>query len=336
MRRLLPVAAVALLLTAGAQAASSKRYACLPTPSSAWSPNGHQIAFGSRPICIESVRGSDPRRIFVGGDGVDQLAWSSEHRMYFSANGSLFSIDPAERRLTTVAGAISDPSFSLDRRGTRAAYGCSGDPHSAQPVTVLDLPTRKQTLIGGSIYDNCSPTLSPDGRRVAFERIAGRDGDWSFGRGIWVASSNGSSLRRITSGGGNPVWSPQGGEIAYWIGSPPGPPGWGKLMLVAPARGTSRTILAHGVQRLLPNSWSPNGKLIAFIDKRGGLSLVSPSSGSVRGLPWLGYVGGIAWSPDSRQFLMNAGTLHPACATLWRFELSSGRHFRIVRHCAAK
>jgi TolB protein len=62
---------------------------------------------------------------------------------------------------------------------------------------------------GGAAF---APSFSPDGKRIAY--ASSRQGNMD----IWVANVDGSSARRLTSGGAldtAPTWSPTGQEIAF-------------------------------------------------------------------------------------------------------------------------
>jgi hypothetical protein len=61
-----------------------------------------------------------------------------------------------------------------------------------------------------------SPAFSPDGKRLAFERVYG---DYeSAGPGpseLWVMDADGSNPRLLAPEGVRPVWSPDGATIAF-------------------------------------------------------------------------------------------------------------------------
>jgi TolB protein len=144
----------------------------------------------------------------------------------------------------------------------------------------------QRRLIRSSAWEG-SPTWSPDGRRIAFERsgdgvwVANADGTgerqvmaasvtlgltWSpngkriaygrFGGGIWVMNADGTGQRRLTrSTDVNPDWSSKG-EIAFWR--------WGGGIWTMNADGTGqRRLIRSGLGEDDP-AWSPNGMKIAF------------------------------------------------------------------------
>ena len=102
--------------------------------------------------------------------------------------------------------------------------------------------------------DRCtSPSLSPDGKQVAFARRQGADWD------IWVRDIDGSASRNITAGSHSnnlqPAFSPDGRRVAF-RSSRDG----GGVFLAGAAGGSPRRITNFGYHP----AWSPDGKQIAL------------------------------------------------------------------------
>jgi Tol biopolymer transport system component len=109
--------------------------------------------------------------------------------------------------------------------------------------------------------------FSPDGKSLAFR--SERDGG-----GIYIMEAGGKSVQRLTTGGFNPTWSPDGTEIAYStvqiVADPSARPVQGTLNAVNVATRLRRTLFALG-DAVQPR-WSPNRKRVAYwaFAKRGG------------------------------------------------------------------
>ncbi len=114
------------------------------------------------------------------------------------------------------------------------------------------------------------PSLSPDGRSVAFVSDHGGQPD------IWVGLVTGGSLVRITNDPNlkyRPRWSPDGSKIAY---ARLNEAGIYDIWIVPAFGGTPRKILTGGGDP----AWSPDGRFLAFTNHVTGSIWICDATGS--------------------------------------------------------
>lgn len=341
----------------GSVAAKTAVTPCMAIRNPVSSPDGTQIAYyGTRwpppphmavanrqlqAFCVADANGKNaqPLRYTVCDhkcqDFPYQISWMSPNELLYVADGPVYSIAPGSKPKKTGV-RINAPSFTLDAAGDRLASGANfpGCVTCSGPVTVFDLSSGKLVgNVGGKKYDNMFPSLSPDGKRVVFERDATTDSGRTYG--IWIANANGSRVRRLESVGFQPLWSPAGNEIAYV--APFGKGASSSLRLVSPSGGKVRTLVARGVENSGVYSWSPDGKQIAIeVGSRtfGKLAVVNVATGKVRKLLGLYYSPTVSWAPDSKSLLADSWPIPQpkGCSALYRVPVSGGKP-TLLRHC---
>lgn len=107
------------------------------------------------------------------------------------------------------------------------------------------------------------PTLSPDGERMAFR--SEREGG-----GLFVMGATGESVRRVTSQGFYPAWSPDGTRLVYAtepVFDPYSRQGRSELWTVEIVSGAARRLFEGDAVR---PPWSRDGKRIAYWVNAGG------------------------------------------------------------------
>jgi Tol biopolymer transport system component len=144
---------------------------------------------------------------------------------------------------------------------------------------------RNLTPDGGDYRFSGDPSVSPDGTKIAFQRI-----DDPNPNAVYVMNSDGTGLHRVgVKDAGHPVWAPDSGRLAY---STP----VGDDLHVVGADGTNDRVVASDLARF-GYTWSPDGSRIAY-GAETGLQVVLVADGSLSRLAAIPEAWRPAWSPD--------------------------------------
>jgi Tol biopolymer transport system component len=235
-----------------------------PASAPTLSPDGSRIAYRSSLSHADVIAvplGEGPVRTLLGSSRSEQMADSSQ------AGPQIIYV--TDRRgaqeiwLTSLAEGWDRPLFTPDN------FQVDGKPASSF----------------------LSPTLSMDGKRVAFA-AQGEGGNIH----VYTGFVAGGTPVRVTSGSSlelEPAWSPEAGWVAF------GHISGGNLMLAKARPGDGEAIMDLGpIGGSSVPAWSPNGDWIAMHDNHDELTLYSPVGAPSRKLA--GDSGPYAWSRDGK------------------------------------
>ena len=166
-------------------------------------------------------------------------------------------------------------------------------------IFTMDIDGGEPMQITNNRHDSFSPTWSPNGRQIAFNRDSH----------IYVIDADGENLRQLTRHKNNeqdlhPDWSPDGKLIAFDRFTGDAPHRHANIYTVDPVTKVVRKVTDFDFNAQLPK-WSPDGQWILF-QGQGDLHAIRPDGSDKRivakhrlGEPkWLG-----GWSPDGQQIV---------------------------------
>ena len=162
-------------------------------------------------------------------------------------------------KLTSEAGLSDSPALSRD--GKLVAY--SNERDGARDLYVRQIGGGQPIRLTFDGAGNTMPDFSPDGSKIVFR--SNRDGG-----GIYELPTFGGEPRRLTSDGLNPKYSPDGTQVAFWIGDP-------SVAHAVPANGAVWVVSSTGGQPVRVGSmftsarwplWAPDGRHLLMLGYR--------------------------------------------------------------------
>ncbi len=204
-------------------------------PAPDYSPNGKLIAYdsgglgrtGYSHIFVTRANGTHQRQITHGnvvdgdpsfsGPHATRIAFASDrghgHRygiFIMRADGSHIKQLAGSRRKSAI-----QPAFSPN--GKKVAY-TDGDPNDFYDIYVMRADGSHKKRLTKWPYSDDSPSWSPSGKRIIFDRRVGIDSQFE----LFVMRANGTHVRRLTHHRriffGLPEFSPNGRKVAFEAG----------------------------------------------------------------------------------------------------------------------
>jgi len=195
-----------IVATDGSSPASKLIDSSIGADSAAWSPNGTRIA----------ISGKDPKD---GSAGLYVVDVDSARALAGGLRPRLISAQPAR-----TPQSLDDASLVARWDDGGAAGGtdstCTSPTQGALDAFVVNADGSGQRTLAGEVAKEYNPTWSPDGMRLAFQRIVDPS-EYVHGRpctmATWVANADGSNAQRVPGLGSDdgqpPFWSPDGTRL---------------------------------------------------------------------------------------------------------------------------
>jgi Tol biopolymer transport system component len=212
-----------------------------------------------------------PRRL-TKGQIVESPVWTADGKDVIYIAGEITSLRGVYRvrasggtpvQLNGLGDYVTTLAIAL--RGRRLVYARSLRDYNIYRMALPDggRPAGTPTKFLSSTRFEESPTLSPDGRRIAFSSNRGGV------RQIWVADADGSNPIAATNfqGGlaGSPKWSPDGRTIVFDAR----PQGLADIYTISLDGGTPKRLTDNSAEDHVP-SYSADGRWIYFASMRSG------------------------------------------------------------------
>jgi TolB protein len=279
--------------------------------------NGEKVSVEARIWDLKSRKLIFGRRYSGGATYVDRIAHTLANDLvkYFTGKAGAFL--STILYVTEQGGGKEIAAMDFDGRGPRTltshksiAISPNGAGNKAAYTSYvrlypqiwtmsLDGSEKKEVVTG--IELNASPSLSPDGSRIAFAGSAKGNAD------IYSIGIAGGSLQRLTSSRAleaSPAWSPTGRQILYTsdlTGTPQ------IYVMDAEGAGSRRVTFAGNWND--EASWSPDGSRIAFACRNEGdfnICVMDFTTGQTVQVTSEGSNGHPSWSPDGEKIVYSS------------------------------
>jgi Tol biopolymer transport system component len=157
-------------------------------------------------------------------------------------------------QLTPESGLSATPGISHD--GKWIVYSSDRSQPGNLDIWIQPVSGGQASRLTTHPAVDTDPVISPDGKLVAFrsERNGG---------GLYVVGSDGSGERLLVAGGWSPAFSPDGRQIAYWLGTRDDAAPSGQLYLIDTASGQPRRLATDFADARYP-TWNSTGQFLLF------------------------------------------------------------------------
>jgi Tol biopolymer transport system component/DNA-binding winged helix-turn-helix (wHTH) protein len=240
-----------------------------------FSPDARAVAFARKErdtseLYVVTAAGGQPQRLTFDDRRIVGVAWSQDgESLVFDSNragdASLWRV-PAGGGAPEPLGIENALDPSIARQGNRLSYTQYLRDTNIWRFEIPRAPgdaVHAPVNLFPSTRRDGSPSLSPDGSRVAF--ISDRSGSYE----VWTGESDGNGPAQLTSFGGpvtaNPRWSPDGERIAFESHGP----GSTDIYVISAQGGAARSLVSGNFDNVIPN-WSRDGHWLYFASNRGG------------------------------------------------------------------
>jgi eukaryotic-like serine/threonine-protein kinase len=159
---------------------------------------------------------------------------------------------PEPKRITSDVGLTTNPALSRD--GKLLAYASDRGGEGNLDIWLQQLSGGQPIRRTHDPTDEENPEFSPDGNSIVFSRA---------GSGIFVIPALAGGEMQVTESGVEPRFSPDGTQIAYWVGDQFSPDSSGKIFITPLGHGAPAQIAADFADAKYPR-WAPNGTHVLF------------------------------------------------------------------------
>jgi TolB protein len=269
-----------------------------------WDLKSRKLIFGRRysggPTYVERIAhtfANDLVKYFTGktGNFLSTILFVTEHP------GSVKEIEAMDFDGRNTRTLTSHKSMSINPSGAAGRIAYTSYVRLYPQIWTMGLDGADKREVPTGVDLNASPSLSPDGRELAFAGSAGGNTD------IYTVGVAGGTAKRLTTSRAleaSPAWSPTGRQILYTsdlTGTP--------QIYVMEAEGTGSRRVTFAGNWNDEASWSPDGSRIAFACRNEGdfnICVMDFATGQTVQITSEGSNGHPTWSPDGEKIVYSS------------------------------